>query len=93
MMLKKNYYELDENSRLEGFCIDLLAELSRDLGFTYTIHLVKDRNYGNDIYGNGTWNGMIGEILRGVIRCLNLLASHSQKDLFWRFKRFCKRQI
>uniref|UniRef100_F1L369 Glutamate receptor, ionotropic kainate 2 n=1 Tax=Ascaris suum TaxID=6253 RepID=F1L369_ASCSU len=65
VMLKKNYYELDENSRLEGFCIDLLAELSRDLGFTYTIHLVKDRNYGNDIYGNGTWNGMIGEILRG----------------------------
>uniref|UniRef100_A0A915BD08 Uncharacterized protein n=1 Tax=Parascaris univalens TaxID=6257 RepID=A0A915BD08_PARUN len=65
VMLKKNYYELDENSRFEGFCIDLLAELSRDLGFTYTIHLVKDRNYGNDIYGNGTWNGMIGEILRG----------------------------
>ncbi|KHN75082.1 Glutamate receptor ionotropic, kainate 2 [Toxocara canis] len=65
VMLKKNYYELDENSRLEGFCIDLLAELSRDLGFTYTIHLVKDKNYGNDVYGNGTWDGMIGEILRG----------------------------
>lgn len=65
-MLKKNSPEMDTNSRLEGFCIDLLAELSRDLGFTYTIHLVKDKNYGNDVDGNGTWDGMIGEILRGV---------------------------
>ncbi|VDK42958.1 unnamed protein product [Anisakis simplex] len=65
VMLKKNFYELNENSRLEGFCIDLLAQLSRDLGFTYTIRLVKDRSYGNDIHGNGTWDGMVGEILRG----------------------------
>ncbi|KAK0424092.1 hypothetical protein QR680_008499 [Steinernema hermaphroditum] len=65
VMLKNNHYELDQNSQFEGFCIDLLAELSRDLGFTYTIHLVKDRNYGNDRFGNGSWDGMIGEILRG----------------------------
>uniref|UniRef100_A0A1I8ABH5 Glutamate receptor n=1 Tax=Steinernema glaseri TaxID=37863 RepID=A0A1I8ABH5_9BILA len=64
VMLKNNHYELDQNAQFEGFCIDLLAELSRDLGFTYTIHQVKDRNYGNDL-GNGTWDGMIGEILRG----------------------------
>ena len=64
-MLKRNHFELDENSQFEGFCIDLLEELSKDLGFTYTIHIVKDSQYGNDI-GNGSWNGMIGEILRGV---------------------------
>jgi hypothetical protein len=39
-------------------------------GFTYTIHVVKDNQYGNDIYGNGTWNGMIGEIIRGVFLVL-----------------------
>ncbi|WKX90931.1 hypothetical protein Q1695_009628 [Nippostrongylus brasiliensis] len=77
VMLKKNHYELYGNSKFEGFCIDLLAELSRDLGmptlthkgalscFTYAIHAVVDGKYGNDVYGNGSWDGMIGEILRG----------------------------
>ncbi|VDK67420.1 unnamed protein product [Gongylonema pulchrum] len=72
VMLKKNWQEMEPNSRLEGFCIDLLAELSRDLGFTFTIHVVKDQNYGNDVDGNGTWDGMIGEILRGVSTLENL---------------------
>ncbi|CAJ0584483.1 unnamed protein product, partial [Mesorhabditis spiculigera] len=65
VMLKKNHFELDANQKFEGFCIDLLTELSRDLGFTYAVHKVKDGRYGNDVYGNGTWDGMIGEILRG----------------------------
>ncbi|VDN58936.1 unnamed protein product [Dracunculus medinensis] len=61
----KNSYQEDEELQLEGFCIDLLAQLSHDLGFTYTINLVKDKKYGIDEYGNGSWTGMIGEILRG----------------------------
>ena len=52
-------------NKILGFCIDLLQQLSSDLGFTYTIHIVRDGQYGADI-GNSTWNGMIGEILRGV---------------------------
>lgn len=78
-MLKKNHFELNTNAQFEGFCIDLLHELSNDLGlflllislifllfvgFTYTIHVVRDNQYGNSI--NGTWNGMIGEIIHGV---------------------------
>uniref|UniRef100_A0A0K0CX59 PBPe domain-containing protein n=1 Tax=Angiostrongylus cantonensis TaxID=6313 RepID=A0A0K0CX59_ANGCA len=55
VMLKKNYNEHYANSKFEGFCIDLLAELSADLA---------DGKYGNDVYGNGSWDGMIGEILR-----------------------------
>uniref|UniRef100_A0A914C6U8 Uncharacterized protein n=1 Tax=Acrobeloides nanus TaxID=290746 RepID=A0A914C6U8_9BILA len=65
VMLKKNHFELDSNNQFEGFCIDLLEELSKDLGVTYTIHVVRDNKYGNDIHGNGTWDGMIGEILNG----------------------------
>ncbi|VDM52505.1 unnamed protein product [Angiostrongylus costaricensis] len=57
VMLKKNYNGHYANSKFEGFCIDLLAELSADLA---------DGKYGNDVYGNGSWDGMIGEILRGV---------------------------
>ncbi|KAK5973382.1 hypothetical protein GCK32_010709 [Trichostrongylus colubriformis] len=33
--------------------------------FTYAIHAVSDGKYGNDVYGNGSWDGMIGEILKG----------------------------
>jgi hypothetical protein len=41
------------------------------IGFTYTIHEVYDKKYGNDRYGNGTWDGMIGEILNGVCFSMN----------------------
>uniref|UniRef100_A0A915DWI9 Uncharacterized protein n=1 Tax=Ditylenchus dipsaci TaxID=166011 RepID=A0A915DWI9_9BILA len=64
VMLKKNHFEMDKNSQFEGFCIDLLEELSNDLGFTYSIHVVRDNKYGGDT-GNGSWDGMIGEIMRG----------------------------
>ena len=43
-MLKKNHFELDGSAKFEGFCIDLLAELSRDLGKLHsiikTIHVI-----------------------------------------------------
>ncbi|XP_046328740.1 glutamate receptor 4-like [Haliotis rufescens] len=49
----------------EGIIIDILQELSKRANFTYTIRLVRDGSYGSpDRGGNGTWNGMIGEILR-----------------------------
>lgn len=35
-------------------------------GFTYSIHIVKDSKYGSDPHNNGSWDGMIGEILKGV---------------------------
>ncbi|XP_077368052.1 glutamate receptor U1-like [Festucalex cinctus] len=49
---------------LEGYCIDLIAELSRILAFKYKVHLVKDNRYGA-IDSSGNWNGMIGEVIRG----------------------------
>ncbi|XP_041351805.1 glutamate receptor ionotropic, kainate 2-like [Gigantopelta aegis] len=53
----------DENGQMyEGFCVDLLKELSRIVGFRYRIRLVPDGNYGapND---DGVWNGMVGQII------------------------------
>ncbi|KAM4652590.1 glutamate receptor U1-like [Discoglossus pictus] len=49
-------------SGMEGFCIDLLSELSKTLGFNYTISVVKDGRYGSKDQ-EGNWNGMIGEII------------------------------
>lgn len=52
-----------------GYCIDLLKELSKNLSFVYTLHLVTDNKYGS-IEKEGDekqkrWDGMIGELLSG----------------------------
>nr|XP_057906495.1 probable glutamate receptor [Doryrhamphus excisus] len=49
---------------LEGYCIDLISELSEKLGFSYKLQLVKDGRYGS-MDSSGNWNGMIGEVIRG----------------------------
>lgn len=50
----------------KGYCIDLLDELAKNLKFTYEIYLSPDGMYGAELE-NGTWNGMIGELVGKVI--------------------------
>ncbi|ETN70433.1 hypothetical protein NECAME_14774, partial [Necator americanus] len=51
----------------EGFCVDLLDRLASSLHISYEISIVKDGKYGEPTSSNGSeWDGMIGEILRGV---------------------------
>ena len=52
-------------SKLQGYCVDLLAELSRLDELKYELHLVKDGLFGGIDAATGQWNGMIGEVLRG----------------------------
>ncbi|XP_041129993.1 probable glutamate receptor [Polyodon spathula] len=56
-------YIMEKNSVLEGYCIDLMKELSKKLDLKYTIHLVKDGFYGRQD-AKGNWNGMVGEVVR-----------------------------
>ncbi|XP_063715988.1 glutamate receptor 2-like [Symsagittifera roscoffensis] len=49
---------------LEGFLIDVIALTCSKLNLSYEIRLVKDGRYGAK-NADGTWNGMIGELLRG----------------------------
>lgn len=49
----------------KGYCIDLLNELARRLKFNFDIYLTPDGKYGA-IRKNGSWNGMIGELLNEV---------------------------
>ena len=49
-----------------GYCIQLLNELARNLKFTYEIYPSPDRLYGAET-ANGTWNGLIGELLNKVL--------------------------
>lgn len=65
MMHRKSEKELSGNDRFEGYCLDLLKELSNILGFTYEVRLVADGKYGaqND---KGEWNGMVRELIDHV---------------------------
>ena len=49
----------------EGYVVDLLLELAGIINFQFSLQCVKDNKYGNQ-EDNGTWNGMIGEIVNGV---------------------------
>ena len=57
-------YSRDED-KFVGFIPDLLDRLSERIGFDYEITLVRDGKFGA-INPDGTWNGMIGELIRGV---------------------------
>lgn len=66
MMLKESAKFLTGNERFEGYCVDLLQELSKALGFSYEIRLAPDGAYGLKS-DNGDWDGMIGEVVRGKV--------------------------
>ncbi|KAF8362438.1 glr-4 [Pristionchus pacificus] len=51
------------DGKYEGFCIDLLEEMAKDLEFNYTIVEVVDGTYGIEDE-SGRWNGIIGVLQR-----------------------------
>ena len=53
------------NDRFEGYCVDLIKEVCRRARIDYMIRPVRDGKYGAPNRA-GTWNGMIGELIRGV---------------------------
>ena len=57
---------LTGNARFEGFCVDLLAEVSKILHFNYALKLVEDGKYGAPVGSKGEWNGMIRELMDKV---------------------------
>lgn len=46
MILAANHQNLTENDRYEGFCVELIKEIARHVGFNYTIRLGPDAKYG-----------------------------------------------
>lgn len=72
-MLKETTTQLSGNERYEGFCIDLINELSRLLGFNYTFIIQEDGANGNLDEKTGQWNGMIKEIMEGVRKSIGFM--------------------
>ncbi|XP_078377925.1 glutamate receptor ionotropic, kainate 3-like [Oculina patagonica] len=54
--------DVDGHFLYEGYCIDLLNELARNLKFSYEIYPSPDGLYGAKTE-NGTWDGIIGELI------------------------------
>jgi len=65
LVVSGNQMQQGNNNEFEGFIPDLLQKLSQRVGVTFDIKLVKDGKYGSR-ERNGSWNGMIGELVRGV---------------------------
>ena len=64
-MQKKPVGMYSGNDRYEGFIVDMLDRLSDMMQFKYQLTLVKDKRYGFR-RADGTWDGMIGELVRDV---------------------------
>ncbi|XP_016071989.1 PREDICTED: glutamate receptor ionotropic, kainate 1 isoform X1 [Miniopterus natalensis] len=62
VMYRKSDKPLYGNDRFEGYCLDLLKELSNILGFIYDVTLVPDGKYGAQD-DRGEWNGMVKELI------------------------------
>merc|ERR1712002_445158 len=64
LMMKEGHENIIGNAKYEGLLVDLLTELSINLGFTYTLEPVSDHGYGRR-NEDGSWTGMIGEVING----------------------------
>lgn len=61
VMEKLTVKNLTGNDKYEGYCIDLMNELAKIVGFKYILMVRNDTNYGKKV--EGKWVGIIGQML------------------------------
>lgn len=64
-MLTENAVNETGNARYEGYCVEIIHELSKRLGFNYTF-VVSEDDYGTKDPITEEWRGAIREIIDGV---------------------------
>lgn len=69
---------LGQPKRYKGFSIDVLDALAKILGFKYDIYQVGDGKYGSAL-PNGSWNGMIGELI-GKVSVFSFISVNQSPD-------------
>lgn len=50
-----------------GYSVDLLNALSKKLGFSYSLYPVSEGQRDHDLLPNGSWTGLVGEIINQVV--------------------------
>ena len=78
MMLRNGTFT-NGNDKFYGFLKDLLERLKKDLDFEYVLHEVRDKTYGSQ-QKDGTWNGLIGELIDKVLRSSHNTVSYCYDD-------------
>ncbi|KAL3278738.1 hypothetical protein HHI36_016268 [Cryptolaemus montrouzieri] len=63
VMRKEASEMLSGNAQFEGYAVDLIHEISRLLGFNYTIRLAPDGRYGSYNRETKEWDGTIRQLL------------------------------
>ena len=63
-----------------GASIDFLKFLQRDLGFDAEIYLTPDGQYGKLDIVNGTWNGIVNELISGKVDLALDLADNMDRE-------------
>lgn len=64
-----------ESFRFEGFCIDLLNAISKELAFNYEIYEVEDGRFGAMDEKTGEWRGLVRELIDKVSFATIMLAT------------------
>jgi len=54
------------NDRYEGFSMDLIDAIAKDLNFTYEFELVPDGQYGSFNKATKKWDGLVKQLLDRV---------------------------
>lgn len=70
---RKPQYEgevLEGNARFEGYSMDLIDAVSKELNFTYRFFLTADGAYGTYNKKTKEWNGLIKDLLERVDKSL-----------------------
>lgn len=60
-MLKEGHNKLEGNGKYEGYVVDLIALIAKEINITYEFRLRSDGNGKRDKKTN-KWNGIIGEV-------------------------------
>lgn len=65
--MRKSSYDASDSDQYEGYVKDLADSLANELNFKYKIKIVNDSKYGAVKEVNGSWSGMIGELVRNEV--------------------------
>ena len=48
----------------EGYCIEFIKKLSAEMDFDYDLVIPSEGTFGQKV--NGVWNGLVGDLAKGV---------------------------
>ncbi|KAB5515406.1 hypothetical protein PHYPO_G00249960 [Pangasianodon hypophthalmus] len=81
VMYKRNYMQLEGNDRYEGYCVDLASEIAKHVGIKYKLSIVAGGNHEPRDPETKTWNGMVGELVYGVVINFPIVCTVSHVEL------------